>query len=1083
MAGAEAPRGRRFGPGVLLTAAVALAAVGACTKDRYSSAPAPTYDDDVRAILSGSCASCHSGATPAAGWSVTSYLSVIGCVSPSGQTATLPADDRAPIVRALESASHVGLLAGSAKNTLIAWVANGAPAFHEGVHEPGIVDPRSPAFHGAKLREKHWSPMLDGADDEACGRCHDGTPGRPVGVKSAAPGAPACTTCHTDDRGVLGCTTCHGDGARIFPPRDPCFFPADANRGGAHSAHLEKRSTHQTTIECTTCHALPGTPVISGTHGNGAPDVVFDPKVVAAGGTFDAATGSCTVSCHDRGGPHARPAWSDPAPGSCSSCHASPPENHHPGPCTTCHREANATGTALTGGPMHLNGKVDLGDGSGGCGACHGKGDDPMPTTNAHLSHRTPGLGPSVDCANCHQPHTGNLYDAGHLDGVVQVSLGGHAADRGTMPTWDGSTCSNVACHGAGLAQPPITVPTWTDTTGTAKACGACHGIPPINHTPATDCGRSDCHAGQWIKEGNFRSITELGKMLHIDGMIEVQNVPLFPEHVTTAARVGRRLVGALVFVALAGAARPIRLGGAVRRVARLARLVAVRSVKRGQARLLVAGRAGRRLGDAVRPVWTMAARAALSDVAVLARRLGRVTTAAAGCGREAAGVRLVAGAAFRAVAGRRRPVFGRVATRARGRGRGVVRIVAMTIHAGAVPFARRRRRDFLRVARRAQRDPGGGDDRRGAMRLVASAARQASFVRSHVASADLRMTRRARLRLGLVSAMGVMTTGTRVVPCRVGHLGRFVAIAARHVRHVGRMRRVARRTGRVLGHVRGAERSLRAVAARAPCRAARRHLVRDVAPRARGVSGGVGRVRLRVARRARSLGTRARRVGSMAVFTTLRPLVLGVALGVLLEMAARAGGRLHRRVLVRTMASSAVDGGMHLHRGVLLDRLVMARDARRLTLLGGERVARQTTLSLDVRAAVRSLELGLVALRTGRRAGALEPVLRDRVAVVAGDVVTPDMLLVTDALAHLRPARRHHAGRRQIGPSQTARDDRHHRGEQDGHGERDGQHASPHARGHGPPPWQSRQGRSRSLSLRLEKPRPCGFPPGAPTL
>jgi predicted CxxxxCH...CXXCH cytochrome family protein len=520
-----APNVRRFGPGLVLAAAVSFAAAASCTKDRETAAVGPTYDDDVRAILGSKCASCHTGGTPAGGWSVASYVDVIGCVSPSGQAATLPADERAPILRAVDSPSHAGFLDASARATVASWVARGAPAFRADVHEPGIVDPRSAAFHGTTLRARRWAPMLDGNDDEACGRCHEGTPARPAGVTFAAPGAPACTTCHTDAGGVLGCTTCHGNGTQVFPPRDPCFFPADAARGGAHLAHLAKRSTHQTQLDCTTCHSLPGTPVIGGTHGDGAPTVAFDTKLVAPGGTYDPKTASCTVSCHDKGGAQARPGWFDP-PATCGSCHASPPENHHPGLCTTCHREANADGTALSGGPMHFNGKVDLGDGTGGCGACHGKGDDPMPKTNAHQSHRSPSLGPAVDCGNCHQTHVGNLYDAGHLDGVVQVTLGGHAADRGVMPAWDGASCSNVACHGAGLVEMPTVIPTWTDQSGAAMACGACHGIPPINHTPATDCGRSDCHASQWTKDGASRAITELGKMLHIDGIIEVHGGP-----------------------------------------------------------------------------------------------------------------------------------------------------------------------------------------------------------------------------------------------------------------------------------------------------------------------------------------------------------------------------------------------------------------------------------------------------------------------------------------------------------------------------------------------------------------------------
>src|SRR4029077_17257121 len=106
--------------------------------------------------------------------------------------------------------------------TVTSWVSGGAPAYASGVHEPGIIDPRSAVFHGNRLRASRWSAMLDPGDPNACGRCHDGTFSRPAGVTAAAPGAPACTTCHDQPGGVLACSTCHGSGNKAYPPRDPC---------------------------------------------------------------------------------------------------------------------------------------------------------------------------------------------------------------------------------------------------------------------------------------------------------------------------------------------------------------------------------------------------------------------------------------------------------------------------------------------------------------------------------------------------------------------------------------------------------------------------------------------------------------------------------------------------------------------------------------------------------------------------------------------------------------------------------------------------------------------------------------------
>jgi len=204
----------------------------------------------------------------------------------------------------------------------------------------------------------------------------------------------------------------------------------------------------------------------------------------------------------------------------CGDCHGSPPSGHFAGACSNCHAEANAAGTALSGGPLHLNGKVDLGNGSGLCGACHGTGDSPWPTTAAHPAHQNPTLTVPLDCANCHVvPST--ILDPVHLDGTVHVTFSELAIARGALPMWDGASCTNVACHGANLADPPA-VPSWSDTSGAQSKCGACHGIPPSQHTASLDCDRADCHGTEVILGADSApAITSTGKALHIDGIVE----------------------------------------------------------------------------------------------------------------------------------------------------------------------------------------------------------------------------------------------------------------------------------------------------------------------------------------------------------------------------------------------------------------------------------------------------------------------------------------------------------------------------------------------------------------------------------
>jgi hypothetical protein len=162
-----------------------------CLEDRTTPPVPPVFDTDVAPILEVHCASCHGATSPAAGWAVTSFLSTIGCVEPSGAPAALP-PSTAPILTALGTASHQGLLDDDDQATLEAWVTAGAPAFVGTVHPPGIVDPRSSAFHGAQLRSERWSAMLDPADPNACGQCHAGTPARPP-LRRMRPRARAAT--------------------------------------------------------------------------------------------------------------------------------------------------------------------------------------------------------------------------------------------------------------------------------------------------------------------------------------------------------------------------------------------------------------------------------------------------------------------------------------------------------------------------------------------------------------------------------------------------------------------------------------------------------------------------------------------------------------------------------------------------------------------------------------------------------------------------------------------------------------------------------------------------------------------------
>lgn len=520
---------KRAGLGATLVLYVLLAA---CEEDRASSPPPVSFETDVAPLFAAHCDSCHGGPSPKGGYRTDRYLGAIACVK-SGAAASLPADGTAPLARALEDATHAGLLAEGERALVRAWLAGGAPAFAAGVHAPSIVDPRADGFHGRSLRSARYAPMLDAASPTACGRCHDGTPARPAGVTFAAPGATACTTCHDRPGGVLACTTCHGTGDEAAPPRDACFHPEDATRAGAHAAHRRPFGA-VAKLACATCHPAPtasddaplpsAAQLFGGYHADGTVEVIFDASRAGTSASYDRASGACSVRCHAQGGTTPRPKWekTEGAAPSCGSCHGAPPARHPPGACSTCHREANADGTALAPGPLHMNGRVDLGDGSGTCGACHGVGASPWPTTGAHAKHAAPTLTDPITCETCHRVPT-DVHDVGHMNGVVEVTLGGRAQDRARIPVYTAGTCVDVACHGAGLTATPAPAPAWQDRTGTASQCGACHGVPPTQHTASASCERSTCHGaavGRNVDGSAF--ITPLGRATHVNGRIDL---------------------------------------------------------------------------------------------------------------------------------------------------------------------------------------------------------------------------------------------------------------------------------------------------------------------------------------------------------------------------------------------------------------------------------------------------------------------------------------------------------------------------------------------------------------------------------
>ena len=517
-----------FGLPAVIVLTVACSVGSGCSVSRTTSSP-PTYDDAIAPLLAQRCVSCHGGIDPAGGWRASSYLEAIACVK-DGRPAVLPLNDEVPILRVLADMTHAAILSPSERDILDAWVRAGTPKFRGTAHAPSFVDPRSAQSHGRVLRGKRWGPMLDPNDAESCGRCHDGSPTRPANVTSGAPGAPACTSCHQEPGGALGCNTCHGQGvgerktdalsAKAYPPRSACFFPAESGLSTAHAAHVD--GPHTSGIACSTCHPVPGSSVIGGTHGNGAIEVELDRAIAGASATFDVTSKACATVCHARvGGARPNPAWTEKTPMTCGDCHASPPPGHFGGACTSCHRETNATGTAfLSRATLHANGRVDLGDGSGKCGACHGQGDDPWPSTDAHPAHRNPSAAKGAPCVTCHAvPDTFGPGTSHPRGAAPTVTLSGVALARATPGAYAAGSCREVYCHGGGLEGTVAAAPAWADTSGSARACGACHGTPPAApHVASPACDL--CHRDGVVTPAGAR-IAPAWATLHVNGVVD----------------------------------------------------------------------------------------------------------------------------------------------------------------------------------------------------------------------------------------------------------------------------------------------------------------------------------------------------------------------------------------------------------------------------------------------------------------------------------------------------------------------------------------------------------------------------------
>jgi predicted CxxxxCH...CXXCH cytochrome family protein len=284
------------------------------------------------------------------------------------------------------------------------------------------------------------------------------------------------------------------------------------------------------------------------------------PATVKPDGTIDMAGGKHVNGQLDGGGGHAadysNPAVHGPAAladiASCTSCHGAAYDGNGNAAmnCNACH--ANPAGNGLPTYTGSLDWQHD-------CTFCHGDAlrapDSSFPLVGgalvavnenlagpplapggvstgvdvgAHLAHfdaASNALSTPFQCSQCHGTTTPS--DLAHITGTVATGWGAVATAGNTSPTpatftvgWEASpTCTNY-CHGATLAGGTLKNPSWTDSTGAAVACTACHGDPmPYAamsggrgfHPPNATCG--SCHPGS--------TSSAPAKATHVNGTVE----------------------------------------------------------------------------------------------------------------------------------------------------------------------------------------------------------------------------------------------------------------------------------------------------------------------------------------------------------------------------------------------------------------------------------------------------------------------------------------------------------------------------------------------------------------------------------
>lgn len=287
-----------------------------------------------------------------------------------------------------------------------------------------------------------------------------------VAHRAAYQNAPAlCGSCHGADlsggiakvdcfnQGNLPSCHASGHGPRFAPHAVP--FTDPALHGAAASADL---------VGCQLCHGEAG--------GAGT-----NPR-------FSTQVGSLSSGCEASGCHN----LADPALPAVSSAHPVPWRGHagagnQLNACALCHGATFQGGSGPACSGCHTLLAAGTLPAPGICSSCHAS----SPVTGSHTAHRTLA---GVSCASCHDG--GGAGGVNHGSGSTLIAFQPPwSAKSGVATRNQNGSCSLVSCHGG------ITTPLWGGSLDVASQCTSCHGDgtgDPAN-PPEFNSYRSGRHA------------------------------------------------------------------------------------------------------------------------------------------------------------------------------------------------------------------------------------------------------------------------------------------------------------------------------------------------------------------------------------------------------------------------------------------------------------------------------------------------------------------------------------------------------------------------------------------------------------